>query len=272
MAKELTPYQVKMQGLEGVMRRPAFMAALTANASRYVRPDKMAQMVITAATMNPDILDCTPASVMRSVLVAASVGLEIGPALGHAYLVPFKTDCQFIMGYRGAINLVSRSGKILNVSARAVYDCDEFDVQYGTEERIHHKPMLLKRPEGARLIATYAVALLANGSRAFHVSNLDEIESAKAKSKAKAGPWSDAVGYLGMARKTPVLRLAKYLPMDGDMANATLAEEAAERGVPQGAEFLQLTDDLDPPPTTAEAVRGKLDSIPRPGAEVAVSA
>lgn len=261
--KTVATFGTKMSDLSNTIKSPKFMAALAANASKYVRPEKMAQMVITAASMNSDILDCTPVSVMRSVLVAASVGLEIGPALGHAYLVPFGKDCTFIMGYRGAINLVTRSNKVLNVSARAVFDCDEFDVQYGTEEQIVHKPVL-KRPEGAKLIATYAVAMLANGARPFHISTLEEIEDAKSRSRSGAkGPWVN--DFVAMARKTPVLRLAKYLPMDGDMANAVLAEEAADRGEAQGREFLNLTEELAPTPTTPEAVRAHLDSVPRPG-------
>lgn len=68
-----------------------------------------------------------PATVIQAAMKAATYDLPIDPALGYAYIVPFKnrkedgsarTEASFIMGYRGMIQLALRTGayKKLNVT------------------------------------------------------------------------------------------------------------------------------------------------------------
>ena len=58
----------------------------------------------------------SPISVMQSALKAAAYNLPIDPALGFAYVVPFwssktgKNEAQFILGYKGMIQLANRTG------------------------------------------------------------------------------------------------------------------------------------------------------------------
>lgn len=58
----------------------------------------------------------SPVSVMQSALKAAAYNLPIDPALGFAYVVPFwsgktgKNEAQFILGYKGMIQLANRTG------------------------------------------------------------------------------------------------------------------------------------------------------------------
>lgn len=58
-----------------------------------------------------------PVTIIQSALKAASYDLPIDPALGYAYIVPFRNskkggihEAQFIMGYKGMIQLALRSG------------------------------------------------------------------------------------------------------------------------------------------------------------------
>ena len=46
----------------------------------------------------------------------AQLGLEPGSGMGQAYLIPFKDECQFIIGYRGLLNLVYRSGHLRSLN------------------------------------------------------------------------------------------------------------------------------------------------------------
>ncbi len=68
----------------------------------------------------------SPITVIQSALKAATYDLPIDPALGYAYIVPFKnkkedgsfvTEATFIPGYKGLIQLALRTGvyKTLNV-------------------------------------------------------------------------------------------------------------------------------------------------------------
>lgn len=62
-----------------------------------------------------------PVTVIQAALKAASFDLPIDTALGYAYVVPFrnkgKMEAQFILGYKGMIQLALRTGvyKTLNV-------------------------------------------------------------------------------------------------------------------------------------------------------------
>lgn len=65
-----------------------------------------------------------PVTIIQSALQAASFDLPINPALGYAYIVPFrngkndgKMEAHFIMGYKGMLQLALRTGvyKKINV-------------------------------------------------------------------------------------------------------------------------------------------------------------
>lgn len=64
-----------------------------------------------------------PVTIIHSALQAASFDLPINPALGYAYLVPFRSskrnrmEASFIMGYKGMLQLALRTGvyKRINV-------------------------------------------------------------------------------------------------------------------------------------------------------------
>ena len=55
--------------------------------------DKDAARVIRLARLaiirNPDLMDCTPISVVESIMQASQLGLEIASPIGGAHLVPF---------------------------------------------------------------------------------------------------------------------------------------------------------------------------------------
>ena len=61
----------------------------------------------------------SPMSVIKSALQAASYDLPIDPALGYAYIVPFKNKgkqtATFIIGYKGMIQLCLRTGAYQSV-------------------------------------------------------------------------------------------------------------------------------------------------------------
>ncbi|EKF2878464.1 recombinase RecT, partial [Escherichia coli] len=82
------------------------------------------------------------------IVQCSQLGLEPGSALGHAYLLPFgnkneksgKKNVQLIIGYRGMIDLARRSGQIASLSARVVREGDEFNFEFGLDEKLIHRP------------------------------------------------------------------------------------------------------------------------------------
>lgn len=168
------------------------------------------------ASRNAQLLDCTPFSVKVAFYHAASLGLEVGSVLGHAYLVPYKQTCQLIPGYRGLIYLAVRSGACRQIWAETIHENDAFAHRLGTDPKIEHQPSLGNR--GA-VIGAYACARLHGGGTQFVVLNLDEIEKVRAKSRVKGGPWSE--WFEEMAKKTAIRRLVKQLSISTDEQRAT---------------------------------------------------
>jgi len=226
-----------------VKNRNAIEAALP----RHMNADRLLRIALTEVRKNPDLAQCEPMSFIGAVVQAAQLGLEPGNALGHAYLVPYnnkkanRKECQLIPGYRGFIDLARRSGQILSISAKAVYDCDHFTYSFGLEEKLEHTPATL-RPKNAQLVAVYAIARLKDGGHQFEVMSRDEVESIRKRSKAaEYGPWT--TDYEAMAIKSVIRRLFKYLPVSVELQKAVTLDEQASVGLSQDNEFLVASAD-----------------------------
>lgn len=207
--KPRTPAQLVGDYLQGMM--PAISAVLP----KHITPERLSRIALNVIRTNPKLLQCNIESLMGGVLEAAKLGLEPG-LMGQCYLIPFENkrnntiEAQFIIGYKGLIDLVRRSGQVSTIEARTVYENDTFDFEYGLESKLVHKPTLKDR--GAP-VAYYAVCKLKDGGSSFMVMSKQDMEQYKekyAKSK-KFGPWVDE--FDAMARKTTLRQLIKYLPI-----------------------------------------------------------
>lgn len=181
----------------------------------------------------PALQRCSPDSLVKSVIQAAQLGLEVNGILGHAYLVPYGANCQFMLGYRGMIALARRSGQIISIYAQAVYKNDIFEFEFGLEEKLRHVPAVGDRGE---LIYAYAISKLENTySQAgkegiqFDVmsrSDIDKIKSRSQSAKGAYSPWK--TDYEEMAKKTVLRRLFKYLPISIDIQEGIAREEVKD--------------------------------------------
>ena len=183
-----------------------------------------------AIVRNPDLLKCTPLSVVEAIMTASQLGLEIASPIGGAHLVPFKTTCQMIPDYRGLIRLALRKGDVRKLVAREVYVGDMFHVIQGTREEIEHVPLL---GEGARpdedITDFYAVATLADGVTVHEYAPRGDVDKIKDRSKAGSkGPWGS--DYAAMGKKTMVKRVLKWLDLSPDLALAIEMDTRGETG------------------------------------------
>ena len=193
---------------------------------KHMSAERFARIVLTECRRTPRLMGCTQESLLGAVMLSAQLGLEPGP-LGHAYMVPFRntkagtTEVQFIIGYKGLIDLARRSGNIESIVAREVCERDVFEFEYGLDERLVHRPALTDRGSP---IAYYAVAKYRDGGHTMLVMSLDDIAARRARSRAKdSGPWvtdPDA-----MSKKTVIRAMASYLPLSIEAAQAVLADE-----------------------------------------------
>lgn len=183
---------------------------------------------LTALRQTPKLAECTPQSVLGGLMTCSQLGLRPG-VLGQAYLLPFYDRrqggqvAQVVIGYHGLVELAHRSGKIQSLIARTVYENDHFDVDYGLEDKLVHKPYM--GGDKGQPIAYYAVAKFTTGGHAFYVMSHPEMLEYRerfAKSK-KFGPWVD--NFEAMAHKTCVRQLSKWMPKSTELATAISADE-----------------------------------------------
>lgn len=194
--------ELRKQALQGVL-------------PRHLTPERVVKVALVAYNKTPKLRECTMESLFLAIMQAAELGLEPGGALGHAYLVPYKDQCQLIPGYRGLIELARRSGEIESIEAHVVHERDKFTLRFGLNAALDHEPHLEGDPGEMRFV--YAVAKLKGGATQFEVMTKDQVDKIKSRSRASNnGPW--VTDYEEMARKTVVRRLIKYLPLSTERA------------------------------------------------------
>jgi len=170
-SKTLTP---------GENKKPAF--SMMINSKNYQRminntlgdPNRCKRFVasITSAVANtPALQDCQSSSILAGALLGESLNLSPSPQLGQFYLVPFNDKkagvkkAQFILGYKGYLQLVMRSGQVKKINAVEIKQGEliKFDP---LNEEIECKLIEdWNEREAAETIGYYAFFELINGFR-----------------------------------------------------------------------------------------------------------
>lgn len=199
---------------------------------RHINPERLLRVALTSLRMNPDLMRCSKASFLGSVLTAAQLGLEIGGPLGLCYLVPYKGNAQLIVGYQGFIELARRSGSVTAVYAHEVREGDKFKYTLGLNPTLEHEPAQDGERESRPVTHVYAVAKLRDAEPIFVVLTKAQVDARRDRSAARAsGPWvTDPVP---MMWKTAVRALFRWLPKTPELAVASAVDEAADIGTGQ---------------------------------------
>lgn len=232
---QIVPASQKQQTIRNLLEKAKPQIALAL--PRHLSADRMLRIAMTSVNRTPKLLACNQMSLLGAVIQAAQLGLEPDGVLGHAYLVPYKDQCQLIVGYKGLIDLARRSGQLSTIFARVVHAKDQFEYSYGLDEKLEHVPSNIA--DAGEIVAVYAVAKLKDGSRQFEVMNRSEVDAIRKRSPSgNDGPW--VTDYPEMAKKTVLRRLCKMLPASVELARAVALDERADLGLPQ-----QLEDIVD---------------------------
>ena len=220
----LTPASQNMNSLKDLLEKNKM--AISQAIPKHMNADRLSRVALTLVRTTPALLECSPQSIMGGVLMSAQLGLELG-MIGHAYLVPFnnkktgRKEAQFIIGYRGMIDLARRSGNIESIKAEPVYVNDFFKLTYGLDDKLDHVPWHCRedqtQTESGAFRGAYAIAKFVQGGHAILYMPKAEIDQHRARSKSgQSGPWvSD---YVQMALKTVVRGLWKWLPISIEVA------------------------------------------------------
>lgn len=229
---------------------------------KHMTPDRLIRIALFARSRNPDLLQCSPESLLRAIMECAEMGLEPTGASGGAWLVPFfnkktgRKEATCIPDWRGYIKLALQSGKILGVEARVAYKNDTlFEIEEGLHPDIRHKPLTDGSDRGP-MVAVYCVATLKGGLKIFEWMSKSQVDRIRNMSPgAKADAWTNH--YEEQARKTVVRRAQKYWPKSKRLEVAAALDAALDDGAPgmvidSTAMEAFLPDDIVAPPPPAE--------------------
>lgn len=228
---------------------PAMQEALP----KHMDVDRLLRLAMTTIRTTPELKQADPASLLGAVMQAAQLGLEPG-LIGHCYLLPFKnnkkgtTDVQFIIGYKGMIDLARRSGHIQSIYAHAVYEKDEFEYELGLNPKLKHVPSM--EADRGEYIGSYAVAHFKDGGYQMEFMPKAEIEKRRLASpggRSKYSPWNNF--YEEMANKTVIRHMWKYLPISVELQEAVAHDEGAARSIkditPDDDVFLEAPEPIE---------------------------
>ncbi len=204
-----------------------------------ISPARFEQSIITLCGRNVDLLvKCSRASLIGAVLRAAHLGLDVDPALGQAYVIPFRGEAQFIPGYRGLVQLAWRSDVLSKIGAEAVRSGDDFDWEDGTSAFLRHKRIAAESAPITHAWAMFRVKGASAEDSTFRVVPFDELEKirlAAPSARARSSPW--ITHYSEMAMKTATRRTLKLAPSNGERSiplhKALDLDERADLGLTQ---------------------------------------
>ena len=148
------------QQLVADLRAESFMEQVSYALPENVTAKRFVRIAITALHATPSLATLERESVFRALLECAAMGLM--PDGKQAALVPFKGKAQLLPMIAGRRLNAAEYG--WEITARVVYENDEFDYTLGLHPTITHRPARIGTPRGDR-IAVYAYGTHRDGRK-----------------------------------------------------------------------------------------------------------
>lgn len=204
---------------------------LEAALPKHLNADRMIRLALTAFSQNKDLAECSQNSVFASLIVASQLGLEVN-VNGQGYLIPYRGTCTFVAGWKGLVDLVSRSGRA-NVWTGAVFEGDEFDYMLGDDPYCRHKPT--GDFDISKLTHVYAIGRIKDSQvPVIEVWTVKKVDAHLKKwNKVGANHYALKEGKKNFemyARKVALLQVLKYMPQSIELAAALDVDSAQEQG------------------------------------------
>ena len=252
--------------------------------------------IISAVNANASLQECTNASILSAALLGESLNLSPSPQLGQYYMVPFKNNnagvkvAQFQLGYKGYIQLATRSGQYKKLNVLAIKEGELINFN-PLDEEIEVKLIADEAErEKAETIGYYAMFEYTNGFKKAmywskekmkaHAIKYSQGYAADVKKGTKWTFWSkdfDGMAYKTMLRqiisKWGIMSIEMQTALDSDMAVINedgtkdyvemdegmivegSAEEMESANAGEGEEVAKEQTTEQPQQTTAQAVQ-----------------
>ena len=181
-------------------------------------PERFARVALSCVRKNPKlgyaILTQTgEVSLLSALMRCAELGIE--PDGERAYLIPYKDEVQFQLGYKGIAELVMRSGLVTKIHADKVCRNDIFEYDKGDIKQ-HKIDIFSDRGEVG---GYYCIIKFKDGTEKCELMSKSEVDEIRKTSKSADGiPWRN--NYHEMAKKTVFKRCAKWLKQSPEVQRA----------------------------------------------------
>lgn len=216
------------QLLSSAVIKKRFEELLDNSASSFI------SSILTIVRSNSRLQDCSPNSILSAAGIAAALKLPINPGLGFAFIVPYKNQAQFQLGYKGFIQLAMRSGQYRTLNSAAVREGQIEDIDFVTGEIIRGEKI------SDEIVGYCAYMELLNGFNKALYMSIEELQAHAEKysqsfaydmkSGKKSSVWS--TNFDAMAKKTVLKKLLSnfgIISIDQqsvDLATALQADQA----------------------------------------------
>ena len=170
-SKSLAPGQVSKPKFTQIISSKGYQKLINNTLSDPKEARQFVASLTSAVTTNPTLAECEPSSIIANAFLGAGLRLSPSPQLGQYYLVPFNDKksgtkkAQFILGYKGMLQLAMRSGQLKKINAIEIKQGEliKFDP---LNEEIQCKLIEdWNERNAAETIGYYAFFELANGFR-----------------------------------------------------------------------------------------------------------
>jgi recombination protein RecT len=243
-----------------------------------ITPAKFVTIVINEVKKNDKLLAAfteNPSSMFASILAGAEIGLVPSDLLGEFYLIPrnikqsngnYAKSITPLIGYKGLVKLLLRSGDIQSIDAQVVYEGDKFSVTYGLEPKLVHKPNFDADRTAEKITHIYAVAHLKTGKPQFSVMTRDELIAIRDMSKYENDLYFNDKKNPNrwMEKKSCLIQLSKLLDKDYYGQKAIELDNKLNGGALltlDNNDQIQIIESTPVKPTRFRNIYGTLNSI-----------
>ena len=237
---------------EYIVSMKAGIAAAVPNA---MTPERFSRIAMSAVSKSRKLQQCEPSSFLAAMMEAAQLGLEPNTTLGHAYLIPYGNLCQFVVGYRGLLDLAWRSGEVKDVQSETVYQNDTWEYELGMDPKLRHVPADRDRGDPVRY---YAIIRMKDGGSVSAVMSKEDVtrhaqKYSKSYNKSDS-PWRTS--FDEMAKKTLLRRVLKLAPLKSEFITRALEADGSVKNQIDAdmSTIPSLIIDVDE--TTGEVIEG----------------
>lgn len=126
----------KKQGFSEIINSIPYQRMIANTLKDRATANRFIASIVSAVATSSELQKCTPKTVVSAALLGEGLKLSPSPQLGQFYLVPFKqkekrdqrgniiqgacTNAIFVLGYKGYIQLATRSGEYKRINAMPI--------------------------------------------------------------------------------------------------------------------------------------------------------